>query len=114
MADAGAEQTLCDLIRSDTIVYAGYSAGPAVLAPSLRGIEQIDDVAAVTRPIWDGLDLIDRPFIPHVDSPGHPETRDCDRLSAQLTRLGVRHWALSDGDVLVEQGGQIEHLRSHS
>ena len=49
--------------------------------------------------------------MPHVDSPGHPETRDCDVLSAELTRAGRCHWALSDGDVLLARNSAVERLQ---
>lgn len=110
MATAKADVLLDSLIRADAIVYAGYSAGPVVLAPSLRGIDQVDDISAVERPIWAGLGILDRPFVPHVDSPDHPETADCDRLSERLSERGIRHWALRDGDVLVSDRGRVEHL----
>lgn len=35
-ADSGADEILVDMIRQDKIVYAGYSAAPAVLGPDLR------------------------------------------------------------------------------
>lgn len=106
LADSGIEQMLVERIRQDDVVYAGYSAGPAVLAPDLRGLERVDDITAVAEPIWEGLGLLDRPFVPHVDSPGHPETYKCDRLDAELTRSGTPHWALRDGDVLLVRFGR--------
>ncbi len=39
MAASGADTLLTDLIRRGAIVYAGYSAGACVLAPSLRGLQ---------------------------------------------------------------------------
>lgn len=36
-----------ELLTADTLVYAGYSAGPCVLSPSLRGLELVDDADAV-------------------------------------------------------------------
>ena len=38
-----------DLLAADALVYAGYSAGPCVLSPSLRGLEPVDDAGAVMR-----------------------------------------------------------------
>jgi dipeptidase E len=110
MADCGIEQLLVNRIKQNDLVYAGYSAGPAILAPDLRGIERIDDITAVAEPIWDGLGLLDRPFVPHVDSPGHPETTACDNLSAEFTRTGKMHWALRDGDVLLVEAERPELL----
>jgi dipeptidase E len=92
----------------DHALYAGYSAGPAVLTPSLRGIELVDDPTAVEEPIWEGLSLLDRPFVPHVDSIGHPETADCDGLRVRLRQIQTPHWALRDGDVLVVHAGRSQ------
>jgi dipeptidase E len=61
MRRGGADEILTDLIRTDKIVYAGYSAGPCVLAPSLRGLELCDDITAVVEPIWTGLGVLDQP-----------------------------------------------------
>jgi dipeptidase E len=110
LADSGADSVLRDLIDRNAVLYAGYSAGGCVLAPDLHGLERVDDVNAVAEPIWNGLGVLDRPFIPHVDSPGHPETVDCDAESAELTRRGVRHWALRDGEVLVRERGAFALL----
>jgi dipeptidase E len=110
LADSGADTVLADLIAQDVVVYAGYSAGACVLAPDLRGLERVDDPTVVAEPIWTGLGVLDRPVVPHVRSPGHPETADCDALSAELARAGRPHWALSDGDVLLVRDGGAEVL----
>jgi dipeptidase E len=112
LADTGTDQVLTDLIRGDAIVYAGYSAGACVLAPDLTGLEGIDDITAVADPVATGLGLLDRPFVPHVRSPGHPETAACDALAARYQAAGQAHWALRDGDVLVIDGKTIELLRN--
>lgn len=110
LSDSGADAVIVDLLDRDAVVYAGYSAGACVLAPHLHGLEGVDAVAAVPEPIWDGLAVLDRPFVPHVRSPDHPETRACDAVSAHMTRAGQPHWALSDGDVLVIEGHNPELL----
>lgn len=110
LADSGADAVVVDLLKQDDAVYGGYSAGVCVLAQDLRGLERVDDVTAVPNPIYDGLGILDRPVVPHVDSPGHPETNDCGALSADLTRAGRRHWALSDGEVLLMRNDTIERL----
>jgi dipeptidase E len=111
LADSGADAVLVDLIERDAVVYGGYSAGACVLAPDLRGLDRVDDPTVVAEPIWAGLNILDRPVVPHVDSPGHPETADCDALRAEMTSAGRPHWALSDGDVLVVRDGSAELLR---
>jgi dipeptidase E len=109
MRRSGADTVLADLVRQDALVYAGYSAGPCVLAPSLRGLEHCDDPGAVERaygspPVWDGLGLIDYAFVPHVDSPGHPETEQMAFVVEHYRHHGVPHRTLRDGQALVVDG----------
>jgi dipeptidase E len=110
LADSGADEVLIDLIRRNAIVYAGYSAGACVLAPDLSGLERVDDVKAVANPLTTGLSVLDRPIVPHVRSPGHPETADCDAVAATYARAGMPHWALRDGEVLVVEDSNSEVL----
>jgi dipeptidase E len=110
MALSGADAVLADAIRRDTLVYAGYSAGPCVLAPSLRGLELVDPVEDVARVwpgadvVWDGLGVLDRAFVPHWNSPGHPETELIDDVVAGYDADRTPHWKLRDGQVLVVDG----------
>jgi dipeptidase E len=112
LADTGTDQLLADLIGRDAIVYGGYSAGACVLAPDLAGLEDVDDITAVAEPVTTGLGVLDRPFVPHVSSPGHPETTACDALAARYQAAGQAHWTLRDGDVLVIDGASTELLRA--
>ncbi|MGI8986327.1 MAG: hypothetical protein ACR2GM_05975 [Nocardioidaceae bacterium] len=96
-------------LARDRVVCACYGAGPCVLGPGLRGLETVDDAVEVTRtygrePVWDGLGVLARAIVPHVDSPGRPETADCDRLRGRYRREGVAHRALRDGQALVVEG----------
>lgn len=110
MARSGADAFLVDAIRRDTLVYAGYSAGPCVLAPSLRGLELVDPVDDVERVwpgaglVWEGLGVLDRAFVPHWSSPGHPETELVDDVVARYDADGTPYWKLRDGQVLVVEG----------
>lgn len=113
LARSGADLALTARLRADTLVYAGYSAGPCVLAPSLRGLDLCDPAEAVTRtwgeePRWDGLGLLDAAFVPHVDSPGHPETEALGRVAAHYRAAGTPHRTLRDGQVLVVDGDRTE------
>jgi dipeptidase E len=112
MAVSGADVAITGLVRSDRLAYAGYSAGPCVAGPHLHGLEEVDDVSEVelaygVEPVWEGLGLLDRVFVPHVDSPGHPETEDCTRIAERLRRDGVEHWPLRDGQALVVDVGAV-------
>lgn len=106
---SGADQVFRELLTADTLVYAGYSAGPCVLSPSLRGLELVDDADAVMRvygspPVWDGLALLDEAFVPHYRSAGHPETDAIERVAARYRAEGVAYRALRDGQVLLVNG----------
>ena len=109
MASSGADQILPELIRSGELVYAGYSAGPCVLAPSLRGLELCDDTSAVDGDIiWDGLGVLDHAIVPHLDSPGHPETELLAGVAELYDRTGVAYLPMTDGQALVIDGAHRE------
>ncbi|RZT26630.1 dipeptidase E [Kribbella sp. VKM Ac-2569] len=109
MARSGADQVLPGLIRTEKLVYAGYSAGPCVLAPSLRGLELCDDLTAVDGEVtFDGLGVLDQAIVPHLDSPGHPETELLAKVAALYERTGVPHLKMRDGQALVVNGDHRE------
>lgn len=110
LADSGADTVLRALLDSDAITYGGYSAGACVLAPDLSPLQAVDDISVVPSPITAGLGILDRPLIPHVRSPGHPETTACTAISDGLRSQGHDHWALADGDVLLVDGTQTQLL----
>ncbi|PXX66334.1 dipeptidase E [Nocardia tenerifensis] len=117
-ARSGADLVLPALLAKDALVYAGYSAGACLLTPDLHGLETVDDPAEVApvcgiEPRWDGLGLVDRPIVPHIDSPTDP-TGDCGALAESYRARGVAHWALTDDDAIVVDGDRTEVLISRS
>lgn len=105
----GGDAVFRDLLAEDALVYGGYSAGPCVLSPSLRGLEVVDDADAVPRiygsePVWDGLALLGEAFVPHYRSPGHPETAAMELVVARYLADGTAHRTLHDGEVLLVSG----------
>jgi len=109
LARSGADKILPDLIRSEQLVYAGYSAGPCVLAPSLRGLELCDDATAVDgEVIWDGLNLLDHAIVPHLNSPGHPETELLAHVATRYDQTAVPYLPMHDGQALVINGNHRE------
>jgi dipeptidase E len=109
MAKSRADAAIIELLKDDALIYGGYSAGPCVLAPSLRGLELCDDPAEVRRlygepVIFDGLGILDFAFVPHLDSPDHPETQALGRVVEHYRREGVPYRAFRDGEVLVIDG----------
>ena len=112
MAVSAADTAVVDLLAEDGLVYAGYSAGPCVLAPSLAGLASVDDADAPRRlglgdPLMDGLGVLERRVVPHVASPTHPESAALDALARRYTREGVPHLRLSDGQALVVDGDTV-------
>jgi dipeptidase E len=110
LADSAADAAIVDLLTRDALVYGGYSAGACVLAPDLHGLEAVDDPDEAQSPIWTGLGVLDRPFVPHVRSPGHPETKACDDVARSYALQGRAHWAVRDGEVLVVEGHAVRLL----
>ena len=110
---SGADEVLAEAIRADTLAWGGYSAGGCVLAPSMRGLELVDPVDEVARVqpgasvVWEGLGILDRPFVPHWSSPGHPETEEIDDVVAHYDALGTAYWKLRDGQALVVDGDDV-------
>lgn len=110
MAQSGLDDLIVRHIRKDSLVYAGFSAGACVLAPSLSGLEPCDplDVCESTygRVITGGLGILDRPLVPHLDSPSHPETDILAEVAESYRSAGQPYWALRDGQALVHRDGK--------
>jgi dipeptidase E len=102
LAASGADEAIARDVRADRIVYGGNSAGACVLAPSLRGLETVDDPG--DQPRYDGLGLIGFAIVPHCSAPGRPGIPECDRLAERYRADGVPHRALHDGQALVIDG----------
>ncbi|MHA7304707.1 Type 1 glutamine amidotransferase-like domain-containing protein [Arthrobacter sp. TMN-49] len=114
MARSGADTLIADRLRGDALVYAGFSAGGCVLAPSLLGLEECDpteDASSVYGTVeFDGLNILDRPFVPHLGSSAHPETEALTRVAAAYAQEGKPYWALRDGQALVVDGSRVALL----
>jgi dipeptidase E len=111
LARSGADTLIAERIRSDALVYGGFSAGGCVLAPSLSGLEACDSTeearALYGFTEFEGLGILDRPIVPHLHSPDHPESEILARVAANYDRSGQPYWALRDGQVLLVEGGTI-------
>lgn len=106
LARSGADTALRELLAADAVAYGGYSAGACVLAPSLRGLELVDDPAEVGplcggEPLWDGLGLVPFRIVPHYRSPGHEHPERIEELVQMYRNLGVDYRALADDEVIV-------------
>jgi dipeptidase E len=108
MAYSGLDRIIRSRLLDDTLTYGGFSAGAVVLAPSLKGVELIDDPnlavpGYLDGPIWEGVGVLDFNVIPHYRS-AHKESPMAEELVGQCQRNGTPYLALSDGEVLVFDG----------
>lgn len=107
-ARSGFDHVLIDGLRADNFLYAGFSAGACVLAPMLTGLELCDSVedcrATYGDVRYDGLAVLDRPVVPHLNSPGHPESEILAVVAENYTWENQPFWALDDGQVLLVNG----------
>ena len=96
-----------DLIKEmpDSFLYSGYSAGVCVLAPSISGLNEMDDPSkspypSIREPISEGLGLIDYLIIPHYKS-DHPETELADKDVEYCKSHNINYKTLRDGEVII-------------
>jgi dipeptidase E len=102
---SGADSIIPELLAQDTLVYGGFSAGCSVLAPSLRGIDLVDDPKLVpdgynSEIIWEGVGLVPYAIAPHYKS-DHPESADIDKSVEYMIDNHMPFIALRDGEVIV-------------
>jgi dipeptidase E len=91
--------------ENPNFVYAGYSAGVCILAPTLKGLETVDDPYTVTGEykkeiIWEGLGLINYCVAPHYHS-DHPESEAVNKTVEYYIENKMLFVALHDGEVIV-------------
>jgi dipeptidase E len=113
---SGADEAIVDLLTADAVVYGGYRAGPCVLGGSIAEFADVDDPSVVSAHYGesapsDGLGILPWVFVPHVDSPGHPETAACGRVAERCVSAGIASRRFRDGEVLVIDG-TVEHFCS--
>jgi dipeptidase E len=91
-------------LEAADFLYAGYSAGVCVLAPTLEGLRHVDDPHAAAYPdsdvIWEGLGILDYLILPHYRS-DHPESAAIDREVDYCREIGIPFRTLRDGEVIV-------------
>ncbi len=108
MRRTGFSALLREQIVQNALVYGGYSAGVAMLTPSLHGIELVDDPKSVpegydSEVIWDCLGLLDYFVAPHYRS-DHPESAAIDKVVEYFIDHHMFFRALRDGEAIVVEG----------
>ena len=105
MKRSGFDVILRQLIKKEGILYGGYSAGVCVLAPTLRGIELVDDPTVKPygddmETIFEGLNIIDYSIVPHYQS-NHPESEKMETVVEYMKKNEIPFKTLKDGEVIV-------------
>jgi dipeptidase E len=110
LAASAADDAIRVLLSGDRVVYAGYSAGPCVLAPSLEGLDHVDDPAGPldaygVPALMTGLGVLDLRVVPHVAAiTPSAEGSAMDELARRYKVAGVPHLRLRDGQALLVDG----------
>lgn len=92
----------------DEIVFAGFSAAAAIAAPSLRGLEIVDDPNDAPfgydpAIIWEGLGLAPFSIAVHFNSE-HAESEGVDNEIAFYEKNAIPYRTLRDGEALIVDG----------
>ena len=106
MRRSGFDQAIAG-IEDPGFLWAGYSAGICVLAPSLKGLQQVDDPSlrpyGEGDPIFEGLGLLDYLILPHYRS-DHFESPKIELEVAFCEEQGIPYRTLRDGEVIILDG----------
>ena len=105
MQQSGFEVVVDRLIKTNKLVYSGYSAALCVISPTLDGADLVDDKDAEAdgydeEVIWDGYGLIDFHPIVHYKS-DHPESADAEKELAYVISKSRKYETLRDGETIV-------------
>lgn len=101
---SGFDKFLIENMYQDSFLYGGYSAGICLLAPSLSGLELVDDPTVnpyQSHIIYDGLGLIDYMPVPHYRS-DHPESQRVEDVIEYLIKNNIKYKLMHDGDVIID------------
>ncbi len=108
MKQSGFDKVLQELVKTDRLIYAGYSAAFCALSPSLHGMELVDNKDAqaegyAAETIWDGYGLIHFHPIVHFRS-HHHESELVEKEYEYVLVHNIPHKTFRDGDVYVVEG----------
>lgn len=91
--------------NNQDFLYSGYSAGASILAPSLEGLDKVDDpnifpYNEIKKPIYEGLNILDYVIMPHYNS-DHDESKLMDEEIEYCEKNDIKYKTLSDGDEII-------------
>lgn len=106
MKYSGFDELINERLSDKDFVYAGYSAGICVLAPTLRGLDLCDEPELTPegyekKTIWEGLGIIPYSIAPHYLS-DHPESLAVENVVKYFEENNIPHKTLHDGEVIIE------------
>lgn len=113
---SGFDTVITEMLASDTIVYGGYSAGVVILAPTMHGLEIVDDPGVVPEGYekefeWNSLAILPYAIAVHYQS-DHPESAGVEIEIQYYTDHGMPYQTLRDGEVLVIEDGKETFFRN--
>ena len=114
MKQSGFNEVIEKLVKTDRLVYAGYSAAFCAMSKSLHGVELVDDKDAVADgyepgDVWEGFGLIDFYPIVHFRS-DHSESELAEKEYEYVKNLDVSFKTFRDGDVYLFAGSKEKIL----
>lgn len=113
MERCGFADAVMPLVKSGTLVYAGFSAGSCAATPDMRGLELVDDAHSVPEGydpeiLWEGLGLVNYRIAPHYRS-DHPESPAIEDVVSYFEEHRLPYKKLRDGQAIVIDGTD-EHI----
>lgn len=102
MKESGFDEILPKILKDNTVVYGGFSAGACVVCPSLHGIELADDPNEIPPGypetiVWEGIGLIDYHIVPHFES----NFDQIDAVVGFYEKNKMYYKTLRDGEVII-------------
>lgn len=107
MFQSGLDKIILEKNKNPCFIYGGYSAGICILAPTLKGLEIVDNPTEVSKGynkkiIWEGLGIIDYSIAPHYKS-DHPESFKVDKTVEYFIKNNMPFKTLRDGEVIIKE-----------
>jgi dipeptidase E len=107
MKKSGFDVIIHQLVRKKELLYGGYSAGICVLAPTLKGIDLVDDphvdpYGDDSAAPFEGLGVVAYSIVPHYRS-DHPESANMEKVVEYLENSNIPYKTLRDGDVIISE-----------
>ena len=105
MKYSGFDKYILEKNKEDDFLYMGFSAGICVLAPSLYGLDIVDEPINPynnDKVDYSGLNILDFVPVPHYKS-DHPESKLVDGIVELFNKEGIKYKTLRDGDVIIKE-----------